>query len=523
MREWSKLHIANIEDPKVMRANLQAVDGQLYELSKAVSRLASGYGASVTVTASSGGGVTDHGLLSGLGDDDHSQYLLLANRTGGQTISVSANPISLWSTSSNELALKIGYSTTTAGYFTTDGYLYMPGFSNGSAVYSPYYIHLDGDNATTNQIIGGNFYIYSYNNAVSSSLPAYEFGMETATSRTMPMAVWTAGTAQIAALSTGGIFTARGLTLASTATGTVAITPSTATVSYSLTMPTTQASAASLFLQNDGSGALSWASAGGGLQATANENITGLWTFNDQLTIDATSTDLPLILIGSGGDATFDTSALTGAGRTYTLPDGSGTLVMTNASQTLGNKTLATNCKLLCNTSAGVTFQDNSSTTKQMRLNLSGITAGTTRALATTDTSGTLVVVGNTTSSAGVLGASSLTAQTASIGSTTLLTGGTSTAGMYRISAYFRTSTAGSGGDTVKLTAAWNDGASQTMDLPILTTGGAATTHDLATLNAHSQGSIVVYSAASQNITFTTTVSKTGSPQYSLYVRIEAL
>lgn len=33
---------------------------------------------------SGGGGVTDHGALTGLADDDHLQYLLLAGRTGGQ-------------------------------------------------------------------------------------------------------------------------------------------------------------------------------------------------------------------------------------------------------------------------------------------------------------------------------------------------------------------------------------------------------------------------------------------------------
>ena len=32
------------------------------------------------------GGVTDHGALSGLLDDDHTQYALLLGRTGGQTI-----------------------------------------------------------------------------------------------------------------------------------------------------------------------------------------------------------------------------------------------------------------------------------------------------------------------------------------------------------------------------------------------------------------------------------------------------
>lgn len=33
-----------------------------------------------------GGGVTDHGLLTGLGDDDHAQYALLSGRSGGQSI-----------------------------------------------------------------------------------------------------------------------------------------------------------------------------------------------------------------------------------------------------------------------------------------------------------------------------------------------------------------------------------------------------------------------------------------------------
>jgi hypothetical protein len=33
-----------------------------------------------------GGGVSDHGLLTGLGDDDHLQYALLAGRGGGQTL-----------------------------------------------------------------------------------------------------------------------------------------------------------------------------------------------------------------------------------------------------------------------------------------------------------------------------------------------------------------------------------------------------------------------------------------------------
>jgi hypothetical protein len=46
--------------------------------------------------------VTDHGALTGLGDDDHTQYVLLAGRSGGQTIyggTASLNNLNLYSTS----------------------------------------------------------------------------------------------------------------------------------------------------------------------------------------------------------------------------------------------------------------------------------------------------------------------------------------------------------------------------------------------------------------------------------------
>lgn len=43
-------------------------------------------GAAVWQTLGAGGGVTDHGALTGLGDDDHTQYVLSAGRTGGQHI-----------------------------------------------------------------------------------------------------------------------------------------------------------------------------------------------------------------------------------------------------------------------------------------------------------------------------------------------------------------------------------------------------------------------------------------------------
>lgn len=43
-------------------------------------------GAGGTSWQNAAGGVTDHGALTGLGDDDHTQYALLAGRAGGQTL-----------------------------------------------------------------------------------------------------------------------------------------------------------------------------------------------------------------------------------------------------------------------------------------------------------------------------------------------------------------------------------------------------------------------------------------------------
>ena len=216
----------------------------------------------------------------------------------------------------------------------------------------------------------------------------------------------------------------------------------------------------------------------------------------------------------SGNTGLLDLTAI-GVGQTYTLPSVGGVLLTASSTATLANT-----FKYTMNTSGGG-FTDGS--TRTVRFDLSGISAAATRNIKFSDISGTAVVVGNTTSASGTLGASSLTGQTGSIAAVTLLTGTTATAGMYRVSAYMKTTTAGTAG-TVKATVAWNDGSAQTMDVPLITTAGAATTISLSTGNAFGQGSVVVYAAASQNITYTTTVAgATGSPQYYIYVRIEKL
>ena len=237
-----------------------------------------------------------------------------------------------------------------------------------------------------------------------------------------------------------------------------------------------------------------------------------------QVVFDATGLkdSFPVYSSGSGNIGYIDFTNV-GNGQTYSLP-GYGGYLLTAGS----GGTLTQSYKYLMSTTTGG-FADSVSTTKVVRLDLTGITVSSTRTLKLVDISGSAVVVGNTTSASGTLGASSLTAQTGSIAAVTLLTGTTSTAGMYRVSAYMKTTTAGTAG-TVKATVAWNDGSAQTLDVPLMTTAGAAATVPLNTLNAFGQGSVVVYAAASQNITYTTTVTgATGSPQYYIYVRIEKL
>jgi hypothetical protein len=217
---------------------------------------------------------------------------------------------------------------------------------------------------------------------------------------------------------------------------------------------------------------------------------------------------------GIGATGLLDFQGITN-GATFTFPAAGGALLTSSSTVTL-----ATSYTYSMATGAGG-FSDGG--LRRVRFDLSGLGAASSRVMKWPDISGTPVVVGNTTAASGTLGSSSLTARTASIASTTLLTGTSATAGMYRVSAYMKTTTAGSAGDVVKLTVSWNDGSAQTMDIPWMTTAGAATNLDLATLNADVQGSVVVYADASQNITYTTTVTKTGSPQYSVYVRIEKL
>lgn len=82
MRDYRGVNAGRVEDKHVRHA-LMTIDEFCRQVSAGMARIQKG-----EVPTSGGGalGVSDHGALTGLGDDDHTQYLLLAGRSGGQTL-----------------------------------------------------------------------------------------------------------------------------------------------------------------------------------------------------------------------------------------------------------------------------------------------------------------------------------------------------------------------------------------------------------------------------------------------------
>lgn len=85
----------------------------------------------------------------------------------------------------------------------------------------------------------------------------------------------------------------------------------------------------------------------------------------------------------------------TGTTRTLTVPDADLTIVGTDTTQTLTNKTIG-NTNAITVSDANFTVQDNADATKQLQLQLSGITTATTRTITVPDADTTLVGTGVT-------------------------------------------------------------------------------------------------------------------------------
>lgn len=81
MRDWPGINPSTEADP-IRRDKDVKIDLFLRDLSRGLQRIGQGEapdGSGATI------GVSDHGALTGLADDDHLQYLLLAGRDGGQS------------------------------------------------------------------------------------------------------------------------------------------------------------------------------------------------------------------------------------------------------------------------------------------------------------------------------------------------------------------------------------------------------------------------------------------------------
>lgn len=117
-----------------------------------------------------------------------------------------------------------------------------------------------------------------------------------------------------------------------------------------------------------------------------------------------------------------------------------------------------------------------------------------------------------------------LTTQAASIGTTNILA--TADAGMYEVTYAQVVTQAATTSSSLLTTIGWNSGAAQTSSLGSIIGATPVTTADSGNaVGRHKAGSIVLYSAAGQAITYATTYASAGATamQYTLTISIRRI
>lgn len=209
------------------------------------------------------------------------------------------------------------------------------------------------------------------------------------------------------------------------------------------------------------------------------------------------------------------------ADRELDLPDTDGTLLVGSVSVTQSLK-LSTSSLLVASTaSSGACFVDTTTSTKKMRMVLSGAVGNNSITVTNTaarnyglgDYNGNIALVGDNTSTAasGKMCKKDLTGQTSAIGSTNLTS--SALTGFYEVEVIAMCTTAsGSGSPTLDVTLGWTDNVGATTEKTINALSLSATGR------AHGATRLRVNSG---EISFSTTInSASGSPQYALYIRV---
>lgn len=649
MRDYAGIHFAllpgsNHPDfgPRV-RNMLGTIDYYLRDISRGMGRIENGEVPSGSGTSLSG--VTDHGLLTGLADDDHTQYLLIAGRSGGQTAyggTGSGDDLTLLSTSNaTKGSIFLG---TTSVYDETNSLLGIATLSPAARVHAVAKIGAGSTLAPSGDVSAGTAGPYTTGGtpiggthaaAVASNNDDISFvatntvpGNGTApddyslTGTITPGLPWIV-TFRVAALSgtlaagaqfdtsivdsAGNRFAATGTSLVGLGTTwttyTVSIngagTPTGTGTANTLRISMGSGSNANQYVcltyvvvDLDVAGTYAEAMVAQAVTGSSNQNVFSVrgatysdllfrvldsgYAYGKWLDLRQGSTSNPALTIGYSGSpaagdyqfkivngsgaamAYYDAGAgdifaatnmlalasfqvadaadpansvaqisFTGSGsvRAITIPDVDGTIVLTNGTQTLQAKTLNVSSVLTASTaSSGCNFADTTTSTKKLRMVLSGAVGNNSFTLSNTaarnygfgNLSGNVVVVGDDPPAvaAGALGKVDLTGQTAAIGSTNLSS--TPPAGFYEVQVVAICTTAsGSGAPTLDVTLAWTDALGATTEKTINALSLSATGR------AHGATRMAV---ASGNIAYSTTINAaSGSPQYAVYIRVVAL
>lgn len=543
-REYTGIPSFSIPEPTApdftprLRNMLSTIDIYLRDASFAFGRISRGE------TPNGGGetlGVTDHGLLTGLADDDHAQYLLLAGRTGGQILLAADStsvPLTIRGGSNSNISVQqwadqastttldvkvVGGGTPAASLFTDVGTglnLTAGGSTVGLQINSSGTQHVGGKLGSGS--LSSTPALFSVDAANLSAVVAdsddnIRIIRRSATQSGVALRLMEqTRTTTLCSISPEGYFDTPRLRLMDATGDLLSIVPAAATTAHTLTMPAANASGV---LTNDGAGALSWAAGGGSLPADAqgllaNDGLGALsWLGSPTAPVGDLYLSGQLALFyndgtGNGGIFTVEGGTPT-ASYTYDFPASSGTVVV-DATSNLYTLALGTSSILRANTSsAGVSFADNTTTSKRMRFVLSGA-VGNNNITVTSTAARTYTLADDSSTLVGRVASSDLTGQTAAFADTTLYT--TIHAGLYRIAAYL-VFTAVTTPGTITVDATWTDPQATTTDQTFITKAYTAA-------GDHGSGGLEIYCTAGSVIRWRTTFTGTGT--YSLYGKIEA-